>query len=74
MRSASTDSGVRSERRVALACQLALEQFRFRRLEVVTDPDNIGSRRVALRNGFSEIGARDGRVLHIKYLAARGSE
>jgi RimJ/RimL family protein N-acetyltransferase len=32
----------------------------------VVDPDNIASRRVAIRNGFQEIGVRNGRVLHIK--------
>jgi RimJ/RimL family protein N-acetyltransferase len=55
-----------ASRAVALACQVASEQLRFRRLEVVTDPDNGGSRRVALRNGFREAGVRDGRILYIK--------
>lgn len=63
-------------RAVSLACQVAFEEFGFRRLEVVTDADNSSSRRVALRSGFSETGLRDGRILHIKELReqARGSE
>jgi len=57
-----------ASRAVALACRVAFEQLRFRRLEVVTEPDNGSSRRVALRNGFREAGVRDGRILHIKEL------
>lgn len=55
-----------ASRAVALACEIAFRQFHFRRLEVLTDPDNAVSRRVALRNGFSEAGVRDGRVLHVR--------
>src|SRR5262249_27576391 len=55
-----------SSRAVALACRVAFEHFHFGRLEVLTDPDNIGSRRVAIRNGFEEIGVRSGRILHVR--------
>jgi RimJ/RimL family protein N-acetyltransferase len=54
-----------ASRAVALACDLAFERFGFRRLEVVTDPDNAGSRRVAVNNRFREAGEREGRILHI---------
>jgi len=54
-----------ASRAVALACDLAFERFGFRRLEVVTDPDNSGSRRVAANNRFREAGEREGRILHI---------
>lgn len=56
-------------RAVALACNLAVEQFAYRRLEIVIDPDNIGSRRVAAHSGFREVGEREGRILHIMDLA-----
>jgi RimJ/RimL family protein N-acetyltransferase len=54
-----------ASRAVALASNLAFERFGFRRLEVVTDPDNAGSRRVAANNRFREAGEREGRILHI---------
>jgi RimJ/RimL family protein N-acetyltransferase len=63
-----------ASRAVALACQVASEQLRFRRLEVLADPDNGSSRRVALRNGFREAGLRDRRVLHIKELSSVGGD
>jgi hypothetical protein len=31
---------------------------------VLTDSDNAPSRHVAVRNGFKEVGVRDGRILH----------
>ncbi|MBZ5554913.1 MAG: GNAT family N-acetyltransferase [Acidobacteriia bacterium] len=52
-------------RAIALACAIAFEDMGFRRLEVVTDPDNVGSRRAAVRNGFKEVGMREGRILHV---------
>ena len=55
-----------ASRAVALACEVAFRHFHFRRLEVLTDPDNAVSRRVAQRNGFAEAGVRDGRVLHVR--------
>lgn len=55
-----------ASRAVTVACDLAFEQLGFRRLEILTDPDNIGARRVAVRNGFKEVGEREGRVLHIR--------
>ena len=57
--------GVASEA-VRLVCDLAFAQFGFRRVEVVTDADNVFSRRVAIRNGFDERGIRDGRVLYVR--------
>jgi RimJ/RimL family protein N-acetyltransferase len=57
--------GVASEA-VRLVCDLAFTWFGFRRVEVVTDADNVFSRRVAIRNGFEERGIRDGRVLHVR--------
>jgi RimJ/RimL family protein N-acetyltransferase len=53
-------------RAVALACQVAFQQKRFHRLEIVTDPDHGASRRVALRNGFQETGVRGDRILYIR--------
>lgn len=48
-----------------MACDLAFDDFGFDQLEIVTDDDNVGSRRVAIRNGFTEAGGRDGRVLYV---------
>ena len=55
-----------ASRAVALVCQIAFEWLGVQRVEIVVDPDNIASRRVTIRNGFQEIGVRNGRVLHIK--------
>jgi len=60
-----------ASRAVALACELAFEELAVARVEILADPDNIASRRVALRNGFRVAGLRDGRVLHC--LEAKGS-
>lgn len=54
-----------ASRAVALACQVAFGDFGFRRVEVLTDPDNAPSRLVAIRNGFRVAGMRDGRILHV---------
>ncbi|HKE56685.1 MAG TPA: GNAT family N-acetyltransferase [Pyrinomonadaceae bacterium] len=51
-------------RAVALLCVLAFEEFRFQRLEIVAHPDNVGSTKVALRNGFTEVGVRDGLIVY----------
>ncbi len=63
-----------ASRSVARLCAVAFEVGGFERLEIVTDPDNIASRRVALRNGFEEVGWRDGQVLHVldKSAGSRG--
>lgn len=53
-------------RAVALLCAAAFEDGGFTRLEIVADPDNVASRRVAHRNGFVEAGERDGRVLLVR--------
>ncbi len=54
-----------ASRAVALACKVAFADFGFRRVEVLTDPDNAPSCLVAIRNGFRVAGIRDGRVLHV---------
>lgn len=46
-------------------CAIGFGDLNFRRLELSADPDNLASRRVALRSGFREAGVRDGRVLHV---------
>lgn len=53
-------------RAVALLCDAAFGEGGFTRLEIVTDPDHVASRRIALRCGFAEAGMRDGRVLHVR--------
>jgi RimJ/RimL family protein N-acetyltransferase len=53
-----------ASRAVALACKVAFGELGFERLEILTDPDNLSSRKVAIRNGFKETGVRDGRILH----------
>ena len=55
-----------ASRAVALVCQIAFVSLGVQRVVIVVDPDNIASRRVAIRNGFREIGVRNGRVLYIK--------
>jgi len=50
---------------VGLVRALALREFGLRCLEVVVDPDNIGSQKVARRNGFREAGMREGRLLYV---------
>lgn len=54
-----------ASRAVALACKLAFGELAAARVEILTDPDNIASRRVALRNGFRVVGLRGGRILHL---------
>jgi RimJ/RimL family protein N-acetyltransferase len=56
--------GVGSEA-VRQLCAFAFAELAFRRVELVADPDNVASRRVAVHNGFSECGVRAGRVMHI---------
>jgi RimJ/RimL family protein N-acetyltransferase len=60
-----------ASRAAALACRFAFEELGLTRVEILTDPDNVPSRRVALRNGFRAAGVRDGRVL---YIADGGNE
>jgi RimJ/RimL family protein N-acetyltransferase len=55
-----------ASRAVALACDVAFRELGYARLEVLTDPDNVRSRGVAVRNGFREIGIKDGRILHVR--------
>lgn len=49
---------------VARIRTIAFEEFGFRRLEIFVDPDDIGSRRVAVRSGFTLVGARSRPVCH----------
>ncbi len=60
----SRGRGVAS-RAVALACTFAFEAPGLRRIEILADPHNGPSRRVAVRNGLTEAGIRDGRVLYV---------
>jgi RimJ/RimL family protein N-acetyltransferase len=53
-----------ASRAVALACQVAVAELDFRSLQIVADPDNIPSRRIAIHSGFKEAGEQDGRILH----------
>ncbi|HEX2081160.1 MAG TPA: GNAT family N-acetyltransferase [Longimicrobium sp.] len=50
---------------VRQACALAFAELGFRRIELKADLDNVASRRVALRNGFREVGVRNGQMLHV---------
>jgi RimJ/RimL family protein N-acetyltransferase len=56
-----------------LACQVGIAQFGVQRLEIAVDPDNIASRRVAMRNGFQETGMRNGRILHVRDMSLPGT-
>jgi RimJ/RimL family protein N-acetyltransferase len=51
---------------VALASQIAGDQLDVRRIEIVVDPDDFASRRVAMHNGFRAAGMRTDRILHVK--------
>jgi RimJ/RimL family protein N-acetyltransferase len=54
-----------ASRAVSLACRLAFLDFGFRTIRVLADADNIGSRRVAVRNGFHEVGLSEGRICYV---------
>lgn len=54
-----------ASRAVALACSVAFAGLGVRRVEILADPDNAASCRVAIRNGFRVLGTHDGRVLHV---------
>jgi RimJ/RimL family protein N-acetyltransferase len=58
-------------RAVALACRAASAGFDFQSLQIVADADNFPSRQVASRNGFKEVGERDGRILYTRELHDR---
>ena len=55
-----------ASRAVALLREPAFTEFGINRLEIVVVIDNVGSRRVALCNGFIEVGMREGKVLYIR--------
>jgi len=59
-----------ASRAVALACQIARVPLGVQQVEIVVDPDNVASRRVATRNGFREVGMRKRRILHVKDMSA----
>lgn len=61
-----------ASRAVALTCGYAFGKLGLKRVEILTDPDNAPSRRVAVRNGFREAGVRDGRILYIADAATSG--
>lgn len=52
-------------RAVALACRLAFEKLKLEQVELAIDSDNPPSRRIALRNGFSECGLYEGRMRYV---------
>ncbi len=54
-----------ASRAVAIAVKLAFTDLRLARLEVVVDPDNHYSRKVALNNGFEESGTRGKQILYV---------
>src|SRR6185369_10816065 len=53
-----------ASRAVALACTVAFEELGLQTIEIAADADNTFSRRVALRNGFVEVGTRNGQILY----------
>jgi RimJ/RimL family protein N-acetyltransferase len=59
-----------AKRALRLACETAFTEFGFRTLEALIEPDNAASRRVALANGFVEIGQRDGRLLYVLHASS----
>ena len=59
-----------ASRAVALACQIARAQLGVQHVEIVVDPDNVASRRVATRNGFREVGIRERRIVYVKDMRA----
>jgi RimJ/RimL family protein N-acetyltransferase len=63
-----------ASRSVRLACEIAAAEFDFRSLQIVADPDNIPSRKIATGNGFEELRERDGRILYIIELPVRTRE
>jgi 8-oxo-dGTP pyrophosphatase MutT (NUDIX family) len=49
------------------------DKFGIHQFELLADPDNVASRRVATRSGFTEVSERDGRVLYVAARAPVGS-
>ncbi len=54
-----------ASRAVAIAVRLAFADLKIARIEIVVDPDNHYSRKVALNNGFEESGTRGKRTLYV---------
>jgi RimJ/RimL family protein N-acetyltransferase len=53
-------------RAVALVCEIAFQHLAFNQIDLLIDPDNFNSQRIAERNGFAHVGTRDRRLLFIK--------
>jgi RimJ/RimL family protein N-acetyltransferase len=51
-------------RALRLVCRYALEELQLQRLELITDPDNHASRRVAEKVGFQREGVLRSHLLH----------
>jgi RimJ/RimL family protein N-acetyltransferase len=63
-----------ASRAVKLACEVASAEFDFHIVQVIVDPENIASRRVAVRNAFKDMGERDGKILYLLELAPAAPE
>jgi len=50
---------------IIVGLSIGLQRIWFRALRVLVDADNVASRRVAIGNGFREVGMQDGRVCYI---------
>lgn len=53
-------------RAVTLVCTMVFERLGFKQIDLLIDTDNPHSQRIAVRNGFTHVGMRDGRVLFVK--------
>ena len=51
-------------RALRLACRWSLEELQLGRLELITDPDNVASQRVAEKVGFTREGVLRSHLLH----------
>jgi RimJ/RimL family protein N-acetyltransferase len=51
-------------RALRLVCRYALEELQLQRLELITDPDNLASQRVAEKVGFRREGVLRSHLLH----------
>ena len=54
--------------------EVASAEFDFHIVQVIVDPENIASRRVAVRNAFKDMGERDGKILYLLELAPAAPE
>jgi RimJ/RimL family protein N-acetyltransferase len=51
-------------RALGLVCTFAFDELALRRMELITDPDNLGSQRVATKAGFRREGIVRSHLLH----------